>query len=133
MTKKASNKTKKPQKMSVSQFKMWIQGLSEFQDDDWVPNVNQWNLIRERIDLLDEEQHTVVHHQGPQYTPSLVQHVTLPATGVTTVPTVIAPSAPVQRFPAQPPQRPIIGAANGSERDEYGHAIVEPGTPSAFI
>jgi len=127
MTKKVS-KNKKPQKMSVSQFKMWIQGLSEFQDDDWVPNVNQWNLIRDRIDMLDEETsvQTVVHHQAPQYS-SGSHIVTLPnQNGVTTVPTVSQPSAPVQRFPAQPVQRSI-------DRDEFGQSIIDPDAPSPFI
>ena len=48
-------KTKsKLQKLSVREFKVWLDGLCSFNTSEWVPNLEQWTLIKDRIMSLDE-------------------------------------------------------------------------------
>ena len=47
-------KKKKTNEISVSEFKSWISGIEDMQDDDWVPNKVQWDKIKSKINLLAE-------------------------------------------------------------------------------
>lgn len=47
MTKKKKHKSKT--KITINEFQTWLEGIMEFQDDDWSPNNEQWNAIYERI------------------------------------------------------------------------------------
>lgn len=47
-------KKQKPKKRTLDEFKHWLSGLSEFQDDDWVPNVDQWEYIKASIAVIIE-------------------------------------------------------------------------------
>ncbi len=42
-------------KLTVKEFKMWLEGVEEMQDADWCPNEVQWKRIREKIRMLDED------------------------------------------------------------------------------
>lgn len=46
---KKSNK-----KITLSSFRAWLEGVEEMQKLDWCPSVEQWNLIRDKIDLIEE-------------------------------------------------------------------------------
>lgn len=142
MTKK-TNKGKKPlQKMSVSQFKVWIQGLTAFQDDNWVPNVHQWNLVKEMIENLNDT--TVVHQGAVQHSPavnrSMDTDVVLPYQNQVVAEdnrqydggaTVAVQSQPVQRFPLS--QQFIGNSGKPAELDESGKPIGESNPRPAFI
>jgi hypothetical protein len=41
-------------KISVREFRMWLQGVEEMQDEGWTPSTQQWTRIREKIDLIDD-------------------------------------------------------------------------------
>jgi hypothetical protein len=41
-------------KLSVSDFKNWLSGVLDFQDEDWTPNLDQWKKILTKIHELDE-------------------------------------------------------------------------------
>lgn len=41
-------------KVSVNEFKNWLDGVLDFQPDDWVPNAEQWKKIRDKIDQLED-------------------------------------------------------------------------------
>lgn len=44
----------KPQnKISLTDFKSWLQGVEDMQENGWVPNAAQWNKIREKIDSIE--------------------------------------------------------------------------------
>lgn len=43
------SKTKSKPRLSVQEFQTWLQGIMEFQSDDWSPNPEQWNAIYEKI------------------------------------------------------------------------------------
>ena len=46
-------------KISMKEFRMWLQGVEEMQADDWVPDARQWQRIREKIDSVDDGQPVV--------------------------------------------------------------------------
>lgn len=54
MTEK-TNKTIKQSKKKISmlEFRAWLQGVEELQPQDWTPNSDQWKLIRKKIDTID--------------------------------------------------------------------------------
>jgi|694.fasta_scaffold00062_113 hypothetical protein len=47
-------KKKKTNEISVSEFKSWISGIEDMQEDGWVPNKVQWDKIKSKINLLSE-------------------------------------------------------------------------------
>lgn len=61
---------KKPSKkslstsISVSEFKSWMSGVEDMQEDDWVPNKQQWERIKSKIELLSDE--AIVAQQDTQ-------------------------------------------------------------------
>jgi hypothetical protein len=57
---------KKRSEISVSEFKSWISGIQDMQEDDWTPNKSQWNKIRDKINLLSEQE-DIAPAQQPQY------------------------------------------------------------------
>lgn len=49
MAKKKPNDT-----FTVKDFKMWLLGMTEFQESDWTPNAKQWKTILDKVEMLDE-------------------------------------------------------------------------------
>ena len=54
--KKTKSKTKVSQTITAKDLKSWLRGAMEFQPQDWTPNAEQWNAIRERIFNLEENE-----------------------------------------------------------------------------
>lgn len=44
----------KAKKRTLDEFKNWLEGLSEFQPDDWVPSNEQWEHIKASIAVIKE-------------------------------------------------------------------------------
>jgi hypothetical protein len=66
-TKTKAKKIKAPTVVNAKELKAWLRGIQEFQPDGWVPSVEQWDAIRERIFLLEEtEFHTTYSDAGNQ-------------------------------------------------------------------
>lgn len=40
--------------LSMSQFRAWLEGVEEMQDEDWHPSASQWKTIRAKFDLIVE-------------------------------------------------------------------------------
>ena len=40
------------QSITLEQFRAWLEGVEEMQEDGWAPDVRQWTKIRERIDRI---------------------------------------------------------------------------------
>ena len=59
-------KKKKNNDMTIAEFKSWIAGIEDMNEDDWVPNAVQWGKIRSKISLLTEQEADVVEYQQPQ-------------------------------------------------------------------
>lgn len=67
-------KAKKNSKITLSEFRAWLSGVEEMQDDNWAPSQSQWETIRRKMDLIIEDeapaapaQVPVVHQQPVQY------------------------------------------------------------------
>ncbi len=45
---------KKLVKISLREFKAWMDGVEDVQEDDWVPSKAQWDKIREKISLIED-------------------------------------------------------------------------------
>ena len=41
-------------KISVGDFKNWLSGIREFQPDNWVPNLDQWHKILDKIEDIED-------------------------------------------------------------------------------
>lgn len=59
-----SKKVKTPTVINAKELKAWLRGIQEFQPDGWVPSVEQWDAIRERIFLLEEVE---AYAEAPQH------------------------------------------------------------------
>jgi hypothetical protein len=76
--------TKKPNKkndvFTVKDFKMWLLGMTEFQEPNWVPNSKQWKAIVDKIELLDDNVQYVQqavsyeNHPSPNYPNPPIPH-----------------------------------------------------------
>jgi hypothetical protein len=53
MAKKAPKITKQ---MTLQEFKAWLEGIEEVQPANWHPTIEQWKLIRDRIEHIKIEQ-----------------------------------------------------------------------------
>jgi hypothetical protein len=62
-------KKKSKTEISVSEFKSWISGIEDMQEDDWVPNKAQWDKIKAKIELLTEDvvENTIEQNVLPSY------------------------------------------------------------------
>ena len=100
------NTRKKQKKISVKEFKAWIEGIEELQPDGWAPTAEQWKIIRERINMIDDT---------PSGTPSAKHplHQNVPVTNVkhpvTNTRPVVPPPAP-QSAPTPSPSLPTGGS-----------------------
>lgn len=47
---------KKNKKMTLNEFRAWLDGVEELQPDNWGPDAKQWKLIRDKIDSIIESQ-----------------------------------------------------------------------------
>ena len=62
-------------KISMLEFRAWLQGVEDLQPKDWHPNLEQWKMIRSKIDQINtikevvEKQNgqTAVYAQTPAY------------------------------------------------------------------
>jgi len=53
-TNQSPTTTSAPRPLTLAEFKMWLLGVEEMQDDGWVPSPDQWKRIRNRIDAIEE-------------------------------------------------------------------------------
>jgi hypothetical protein len=49
--------------ITVKEFKMWLAGVIEMQDDDWIPDARQWQKVLDKIfDIADNITPTRQHN-----------------------------------------------------------------------
>lgn len=48
-----TKRTKKSKKITLGEFKAWLEGIEDLQPDDWCPDLSQWKLIKEKIKSID--------------------------------------------------------------------------------
>lgn len=44
----------KRKRVTLNEFKAWLEGVEELQDATWTPSATQWKLIRAKIDNIKE-------------------------------------------------------------------------------
>lgn len=96
-------------KITVKEFRMWLQGVEEMQDPAWVPNPTQWVRIREKINTISEDPEPVA--PVPQYQQPSVSYP-VPPTGVhlgNDVPGIPMYQPSFQQRPWAPPAPPAGG------------------------
>ena len=96
-------------KITVKEFRMWLQGVEEMQDSAWVPNPTQWARIREKINTIEETEPTPVHAAAPvQYhQPPMVNYPIPTGNELPGVPA--GPSSMAATRLASPPPPPASG------------------------
>lgn len=94
MKKKTGNK-----KVKLTEFKSWLDGFCSAQEEDWVPNKAQWELIKNKIFNLEEMK------EQPQMVAQQTYQVHGPSYSLPPRPESLA--APAQDQPSQP-QQPAI-------------------------
>lgn len=40
--------------ITAREFKIWLEGVEEMQDDEWIPSSVQWKKIREKISNIED-------------------------------------------------------------------------------
>lgn len=51
--------------ISISEFKQWLAGVEDMQEDGWVPDAVQWAKIRAKVELLADEEVQLEQYQNP--------------------------------------------------------------------
>jgi len=64
---KTKTKTMDPRAMTVFEFKSWLLGILEFQEDGWVPNLEQWKTIKSIVENLKETATVVVNQEQNEF------------------------------------------------------------------
>jgi hypothetical protein len=98
----AKKTTKTKDSFTVKDFKMWLLGMTEFQDATWVPNAKQWKAVLEKIELLED---------NVQYVQQSISYETQPAP---------------QQHHNYPPNAPVPPVAPQFQHENYGGAGVHP-------
>lgn len=117
---------KKTKKISLIEFKAWLDGIEEMQPEGWSPNAEQWKTIRNKFDLIEIPKEKKVNNQSqiaPAPTRPLPRRPSIPAP-----PPVgggIPESIPVEMSPAA---KKLFDASKTS-----GVAGATPQTPSGAI
>ena len=105
-TRRTSNK-----KVSLNEFKAWLEGIEELQPRDWAPNSDQWKTIRNKIKLIEESEPVVsqVLQPVPQLAP-------VPQQSAFSVPNNPAPTVEQVPLPSNagviPSNKPTIKTPN---------------------
>ena len=57
---------KRGSKISLDEFRAWLSGVEEMQDEGWFPSDSQWATIRKKMDLIEEQEVEVPVQQAHQ-------------------------------------------------------------------
>lgn len=138
MTVKKKKNIKK-RKYTLKEFQAWLTGIEEIQPDDWHPDLDQWKLIRERMDGIVPDVEIVEREieipvpvpVQPPYGSGQATPVVPPQMPTHMVPTPPA-TAPVNNGPPPSvvPQHDISPAAAAILRGEMPSGDVIPGQPT---
>lgn len=45
----------KKTRISLKEFRAWLDGVEDLQPEEWAPTKDQWEKIRQKIDLIDDK------------------------------------------------------------------------------
>lgn len=98
----------KAKSITIKEFKMWLQGVEEMQEEGWTPSTSQWKRIRDKIDQVSEDQ-VVVGSTGPVLYRGADNMIPRPG------PSVVVPAHPSALEVAPQPRGPVGGAPVATE------------------
>lgn len=131
--KKAARRSTK--KITLNEFRAWLEGVEELQADDWSPTYDQWQLIRNKINNIVEE---VKEVQVPANVPDVPPPAgPLPTYGGRTVSgdTFGSPGTNPAFVPPAPPMPPppMGGALDDMEMTPAAQAALNGKLPSTMV
>jgi len=110
----------KKKKLTVKEFRMWLEGVEEMQPEGWTPTETQWRRIREKIDQVQD---VVVAPPAVQEIPMMPGTMALPPSGNPLEsmnidpsrfpPPSLPPGAPFARGDGLPTKTPSIDTSGG--------------------
>jgi len=109
---------KRKKKISLAEFRAWLEGVEELQPMDWSPSLDQWQLTRNKINLIIEP--TVTNptpgpsHQAQARTPQGIAGFPVPGGGTALPPPTPPPSAISEQSVVKTPD---IDSSGGYESD----------------
>lgn len=65
MAKKKTKAVEDTSPISSKELKFWLKGILEFQSDDWIPNAEQWDSIKNKIFNLEDVAARVTTREAP--------------------------------------------------------------------
>ena len=81
--------TDNTKKLTIKEFRMWLEGVEEMQEEGWTPNTVQWRRIRDKLNEIDDTPSGVLHRAAaPVSNAQMIEPPRPPA-----------PSGPVQFAP----------------------------------
>lgn len=89
-------KNSQDKKITLSEFRSWLEGVEAMNTRTWTPSSSQWRAIRKKIDQISED--TIITAQQQRRLPSEFPSSLLPD------------PAPVTRFPFEDPGASVIAA-----------------------
>ena len=68
--------------ITIKEFRMWLEGVEEMQDDSWVPDSKQWARIRSKINSVEDgpASQAILHPVSQQHVANSTTYQTFPAT-----------------------------------------------------
>jgi len=100
----------KTKRITLVEFRAWLEGVEELQPDNWAPNAEQWKLIRAKIDSIGAKEGALDAPAPVAATPART-FVPKGQRGAASVPA--APVAPAMANPLLNPNFVIPDAGGG--------------------
>ena len=101
--------------ISTKELKFWLEGFLEFQEDDWVPNAEQWKKIQDKIFNLEDDTRLLISPVSAME-PNMPQRLAPERSNVFTGG---AAGQPASYFPSdKPPVLPVVNAQGFYEMPE---------------
>ena len=97
------------------EFMAWLEGVESMQPEEWVPNAEQWKLIREMLDKLKIEPKVITKEVQVQVPNAATILPAAPAPAQVMMPAApaIMPTETTSAFEAAPPSRPMPSGMTG--------------------
>lgn len=122
--------------ISVLEFKNWLEGVLDFQDENWTPNLDQWQKILQKINSLDVSTSSPLDNTTKSSIPQTPKPILDVGNTPVFVPQVAVPQATVnldqkvQLPKAEPLKPPAIKVSKSAPRiieGENGERVIDTG------
>jgi len=109
----------KKKKQTLKEFKAWLEGVEELQDDDWSPKYEQWVLIRDKINGIIEEKPITM--AAAAVVPVVATTALTAAPSATGTPRIMPPPQvggfPTGNVDMSPAAKEMMNPASGNAKD----------------